>query len=39
VRRTGAGSEAEGRQVDLALERIHRHKTGALIRAAVGWAR
>lgn len=28
--------EAEGRQVDLqALERIHRHKTGALIRAAV----
>ncbi|CAM3270616.1 Farnesyl diphosphate synthase [Klebsiella spallanzanii] len=28
--------EAEGHQVDLqALERIHRHKTGALIRAAV----
>ncbi|EOE5505553.1 (2E,6E)-farnesyl diphosphate synthase [Cronobacter sakazakii] len=28
--------EAEGQQVDLdALERIHRHKTGALIRAAV----
>ena len=28
--------EAEGKQVDLqALERIHRHKTGALIRAAV----
>lgn len=28
--------EAEGHQVELdALERIHRHKTGALIRAAV----
>ncbi|MDR8310938.1 (2E,6E)-farnesyl diphosphate synthase, partial [Acinetobacter baumannii] len=28
--------QAEGQQVDLqALERIHRHKTGALIRAAV----
>ncbi|MDT3251800.1 (2E,6E)-farnesyl diphosphate synthase [Serratia sp. root2] len=28
--------EAEGRQIDLpALEQIHRHKTGALIRAAV----
>lgn len=28
--------EAEGQQVELdALERIHRHKTGALIRAAV----
>ena len=28
--------EAEGRQVNLEqLERIHRHKTGALIRAAV----
>lgn len=32
--------EAEGRQVTLEqLERIHRHKTGALIRAAVRWAR
>ena len=28
--------EAEGKRVDLqALEQIHRHKTGALIRAAV----
>lgn len=32
--------EAEGRQVNLEqLERIHRHKTGALIRSAVRWAR
>lgn len=32
--------EAEGKRVDLqALEQIHRHKTGALIRAAVRPAR
>ncbi len=37
MRRPGAlDLQAEGQQVDLqALERIHRHKTGALIRAAV----